>query len=597
MKVLLVHPDDDVQLGPWRRTTWDLIVDFGWSGHNRCLKIGEQLGCRLLHYRALLSPDEYHRRLRKILGAGLGGLIGVDGLDWWDVLVPYYYGVVEQIMLMSALAERAENGAEFAATRPHALVRTLEMVLGQKIRSFGGQREGTIASRFRRYRNAAADLRTSQLAQIAFDKWDVDYRLRRLVSADRIGSSDSMILLPSAYENVSRAQTRYAVMLPDHRFLQVVTRKSGRIADLSPNVGVRSLASYAPLPFKVSTEQECDRLLQLWNDFQRLMSARSTELANAHRMGAFAGAGQILRKLLRVRDAWLRVFETEPISAVLSADENNPLTRLPVLLARARQIPTTYCDHGALNLTPSIRWHASDTYLARGEMARDYWVRWCGLPPHRVLVGASQSASPPAESPNRKPDSIVFFSEQYELSSGRVAQFYQEVLPPLCALALKTGSKLIVKLHPFESARNRRRLVDKLLSAQQSAVVQVVDGALTPELLERAWCAITVESSIVLDCALYRVPCFLCSWLDVSWSGYASQFVQFGVGHVLNSAEEITGIPGLLGKIRRANPGALSAAIDPQRLAGILLGSDLARLSEAGSPETTIFSMNSHAGD
>ena len=69
----------------------------------------------------------------------------------------------------------------------------------------------------------------------------------------------------------------------------------------------------------------------------------------------FDGFADFLKRGLRVRDAWREVFAREPITTVLSADEYNPYTRLPILLARSRKLRTVFCDHGALNMSFGIR--------------------------------------------------------------------------------------------------------------------------------------------------------------------------------------------------------------------------------------------------
>jgi hypothetical protein len=57
---------------------------------------------------------------------------------------------------------------------------------------------------------------------------------------------------------------------------------------------------------------------------------------------------------------------------------------------------------------------------------------------------------------------------------------------------------------------------------------------------------LTVQSSTALECAALNVPIFFCAWLRDPYSGYVQQYARFGVGHVLESADEIAEIPGLL---------------------------------------------------
>jgi hypothetical protein len=113
-------------------------------------------------------------------------------------------------------------------------------------------------------------------------------------------------------------------------------------------------------------------------------------------------------------------------------------------------------------------------------------------------------------------------------------------------LAFSEGRELIIKLHPSESFAERSRLVEQILRPEQRRVVRVVGGPLQAELLERAWFGVTVLSTVVVECALQGVPCFLCSWLE-SWPyGYIDQFTRFGVGIRLGEPSEIRRIPGML---------------------------------------------------
>ena len=49
--------------------------------------------------------------------------------------------------------------------------------------------------------------------------------------------------------------------------------------------------------------------------------------------------------------------------------------------------------------------------------------------------------------------------------------------------------------------------------------------ALQPEMLNKTWFGVTILSTVVVECALRGIPCFLCAWLE-SWPyGYIDQFV------------------------------------------------------------------------
>jgi len=581
MKILLVHPDDSVEVGAWAATRWDMAIDLGWSGRHAYAEQCERLGFRVLSIYDLLDHAQHRCRMREILTLGLNQVVDSESVDWWDAFSPFPYRQLDQLLLSAAITEQIPDHAEIFATRPHFTLAALALLLNKKtspaemnrrnIKTFSPGGPG-FRMHSRRWLKAVLTLRPEQLTEIAFDKWDLDYRLRRHFVRQPKPSSAPAILLPSAYRNVSWAQVAYARMLPHRRFLLVVTRRNGRLPKLPGNVELRSLASYAPrhLP---SFDHEYAQLLSRWQDLQNGRFENNRVLRAARELRVFDGFAGFLQSGLRVRDAWREVFAREPITAVLSADENNPYTRLPIMLARSRNLPTVFCDHGALNMSLAIRPALSGTYLLKGEMARDYIVERCGLSPSKVVVGGpleTHSAGPPSAPTQR--DWIVYYSEPYELSSSRSATFYTELLPELCRLARLVNRKVIVKLHPFESRRTRTALIHKVLPAEQRSLVEVRGGPMAPDLFARAWCSLTVESSVAVESTLNGVPCFLCSWFDASWYDYGKQFAKYSAGYPLDSPQQIREIPQLLERLQitEATRRGLQTSISPQRLESVL---------------------------
>jgi hypothetical protein len=579
MKILLVHPDDSVEVGPWAGTRWDLAVDLGWSGRDAYSGQTERLGFRVFSIYELLDHKQHRRRLRELLDLGLDQLVDAESVDWWDAFSGYSCWQLHQLLLFAALAEQIPAQAQIFATRPHSGVRALSLLLNLEIKCFlAGHRAGDgpigFRARLLRYSKAAFTFRPSQLTEIAFDKWDIDYRLRRHFARLPKTLTAPAILLPSGYVNVSRAQVAYARMLPHQRFLLVVTRRNGRLPQLPPNVELRWLASYAPriLP---STDEERARLLARWQEVRDDLFETNPFLRLANKLNLFDGFASFLKGGLRVRDAWREVFARERITTVLSADENNPYTRLPIWLGKSRNMRTIFCDHGALNLGLGFRRPVSDTYLVKGDMARDYCVEWCGLSEEQIVVGGpAETHSPLLSSNGTKGDWIVFYSEPYELFSGRTQALYAEVLPQLCLLAKRMNRKVIIKLHPFESLRVRTAIVDRVLSAEQQSLVEIRQGSMTPDLFARAWCSLTVESSVAVESTINGVPCFLCSWFDTSWYDYGKQYAKYSAGYPLNSPQQIREIPQLLEQfqITEAIRQSLQSSLSPEDLELIVSG-------------------------
>src|SRR5207302_5527195 len=217
------------------------------------------------------------------------------------------------------------------------------------------------------------------------------------------------------------------------------------------------LASYAK--YSTDTSREYEELLQKWQIFRAELES-VPEIFLLGRLGLLDSFPKLLRQGLAIREAWRQVFEIEPVKAVLCADDSNPYTRIPVLLARNRGIPAIACHHGALDGAHLFKRSHADVILAKGRMEEDYLVRVCGVPEEKVELGAPGRL--PALNVQRDREQapfITFFSEPYEVASARTAEFYRDLLPPLADMALKTGRKLVVKLHPFESQRERRGLI------------------------------------------------------------------------------------------------------------------------------------------
>ncbi len=542
MKVLFVHPDDSPLDGPWRSVRWDYIVDLGWSGPHVYAQWGAEMGCPV---RALygFSQEAGVLEIRNFLAAGLGQIVDSEGIDWWEIWAPVRYLQIFELLLIIRLSQEI-TGAELAATRPHRLLPFISKVFDRDVHCFNPNRPSIWRDRLRRFVKAASILSPAQIVDISFDKWDPDYRLRARFSRRGSTSRAARVLLPSAYVNVSRVLNAYASLLPERDFLMVATRRNGALAGFNRNVSVAKLASYAATVLSDSTRREIHELQLTWKKLSSEGIPVGDGMHLAIELGIFDDFSSNLEQGLRIRDAWRNVFASENICAVGCGDENVPTTRVPVLLARRRGIPTFYFEHGALNALLPLRALACDTYVAKGEMEQDYMIQHCAVPASRILVGAPSGRQSGRQGEDGS--SIVFFSEQYELSSGRTQSFYREVLPRLCALARQCGRRVIVKLHPFESPRLRTRIIGNTVSREDRKLIDIVHGPITPELMQRAWCALTLESSVAVECAMNGVPCFLCGWFEISFAGYAKQYIKFGAARRLESPEEIASIPDLL---------------------------------------------------
>jgi hypothetical protein len=286
-------------------------------------------------------------------------------------------------------------------------------------------------------------------------------------------------------------------------------------------------------------------------------------------VGCFDSVPQMLQQGLFIRDAWLKVFASEQVSAVLSADEMNWHTRLPLLIARARGLPTVACHHGALDRRYSLRGTSADCLLVKSSMERNYVIDVCRQPVKQVEVGAPLRGQFAGSNYQHK-STITFFSEPYEHLGQRCREKYQEILPRLAQLAESSGRDLVLKLHPFENWRARKQLANELLGREQRLRLKVIEGPLSDELVAQTWFGVTITSTAALDCALQRIPVFLCKWLDSSSSLYAEQFISFGVAKELSSSKAISEIPRMLENFPIVEREKIWQTIRPERLRELL---------------------------
>ena len=507
--------------------------------------------CRVVRAESFREGLEDLKRIRAMFSGGNDHLIDRDGIDWWKLLVPLLISDALDVLIGERAASLISGSDQICATRRGRSVRILESVAGRTIQSFSDPWLVRSKAKTVHYSGLLRRFSIAQLTQIALDKYDSDYRWRSRFSSRQRVSSNAVVLIPSGYSNVSRMATAYAQLLPEQEFLLVATRASAKQFSPGANVRIADLAVYAS---KASQASDDKRLMDAWTKLRRDFChfPGLSVLADTGVMDSFPDH---IRNGVSAREAWRGVLDREPVFGVLCGDDSNFYTRIPVHLAANRGIPTVDFHHGAFDGYYSVKELPSDLYLAKNEMELDYLTQVCDLPAERIVV-----ASPPDHSAENTGsvvrNSILFFSEPYEVAGMRAIEVYRETLPHLCRLARGENRKVLVKLHPFESKRQRSRFLEQVLSPEDREFVSVVDGPLTPELLARAYFGVTVESTTVVDCLRNRVPCFLCGWLSLSPFQYARQYARFGIGDVLQNPQQIASIPERLEQIanRPANP-------------------------------------------
>jgi hypothetical protein len=543
MKTLFIHPEDELQQGPWAGQRWDRIVDLGKDGALSREAAEAAFGCPVSTLDAFRENYAEKRRVRDLLALGLGRLCDQYGLDWWELTAIDVHEQLEVAYLLQKFAGTVAAQDEVYVSRASFHADVLRQMLGSRLHTFGPIQHG--AKGARHYLKVWQKFSMPQLAEIFWDKTDPGFQFRGLFPGRRSVSPDGVILLPSAYVNVSRTARAYAEILPEANFLLVATRRSGLLGHFPSNVSVESLRGYASIG-ATSRGTELHGLNERWESLLReLMSI--AELRTLADLGVFGDFPERFARGFEVRDAWRNVLDREPVRAVICADTSNAFTHIPLLLAAQRGLPTIACHHGALDGRYFFKRNCAGVLLAKGEMERDYLLRVCEVPGDAVEIGApALDKTPRVPSNQAQKPKILFFSEAYEVAGGRARGFYRDILPQLADLAILQNCELIVKLHPSESLAERTRLSTEILSPAQQQVTRVVDGPLTAGLLDQAWFGLTVLSTVAVECALRQVPCFLCTWLEALPYGYVDQFARFGVGMCLQMPDGIRRIPEIL---------------------------------------------------
>jgi len=527
------------------------VIDLGRAGAEAYARAAAGFGCSVTTLSEYRENFREMRRVRDLMALGVGRLSDGFGLDWWELTAILVDQHLEMAFLLGELAKSFGPQDEVHVSRPGLEADVLRLTLGRRLQTFSvlGDRQ---RSGLRRYVSIFRKFPVSQLVEILWDKTDSGYQIRGSFSSKPKPQPHAVVLMPSSYVNVSRTAAAYAETLSETRFLLVVTRQSGWIENLPPNVTATWLRRYAAVRLP-SREVEFRDLLKRWDGLRDELKA-VLEIGTLDELGYLNQFPKWLERGLEIRDAWRNVLDSEPVQAVICADDSNPHSHIPMLLAAHRGLPTIVCHHGALDGRYMFKRNHADVVLAKGAMEKDYLVRLCGVPAEKVEIGAPSLPSHLREEAGSGARScIVFFSEPYEMAGGRARSFYDDILPTLADMALAQNRILVVKLHPSESLSERSRLVEQILRPERRSVTQVVGGALQAGLMNHALFGVTVLSTVAVECALRGIPCFLCGWLESSHFGYIGQFARFKAGIRLEKPGDLLEIPNILRSYQKAS--------------------------------------------
>lgn len=553
MKILLLHSEDLPWQRPWGGSRWDLIVDLAFAGRDTYERWSLQCGTPVRSIHEYAGDGESYASVREVLDTGRNQLVDSMGLDWWEIIAAVEYQEFHRLYLLQCLHRELGFEISYFTTQPSSFSRLLSSLTGNAVPSF--KAPAGRAQALRRSLRSAMKFTPATMLEIACDKWDPQYLLRRHVTQSRRAAArEPVVLLPSAYCNVTRLLLQYARDVPAKNFLLAATRRSGTSSNLPDNVTQTLLSSYAQSG-SVSEGEEAE-LLNRWAKFESTVLQQTDALRWSRDAGVWKAFPFQLRTGLRLRNAWHTLLREEPVVGVLCADDLNYYTRIPLILAGNMGLNAVYCYHGALDGGLLFKRPYAGRYLVKGEMEKDYLLHRSLVEPGLVEIGAPSSYSEDDVGPIRaNSGKIVFFSQPYEVLAGRSAEIYREVLPQLCAVGQRTGRRVIVKLHPFESAKGRKKLLQSVLTNEEFSVVDVSADSSLQRVLADAWCGVGVDSSVAAECSLAGVPYFLCGWLDFGGFGYSRQLARFGAGRMLERPSRLAEIPEMIA----SSPGRIAS--------------------------------------
>lgn len=560
MKILLLDPEDSVaELASIRH--WDLAVDLARAPLAIYEDWEDLLGCRVISLYDFGREIEDLSVLRELLEVGSGWVTDEWGIDWWNVLSLEFLPEVRLSMLAKRLSKEVNAASELYATRTSATAQAIAVALGTELKR---TRKPSFGRSLRRRYERMTRLDAGQMIQVCEDKFNERQGFRRHF-ARRSRNRTPLILLPSAYINVTRTALSLAELLPHREFLLVTTRRNGRPALLPSNARQCSLGSYS----QKTDKAEFSSLLLRWEALRSKLINSADELDAVNKAGTLTRFPELLRSGLAHRDAWNNLLRSEEIIGCISADDSNPPTLLPLLLVKGLGLPAVASHHGALNFHMAIKRNQADSYIVKSEIEKDYLLRICRLPTEKIVTGYSRKETMGIPGDRSTAPCLVFFTEPYEASGWRLNEVYRDLTPQLIALAAQCGLKLVFKLHPFETVRGHRKMLRELLG-NRAEEIEVIAGPSTQELWRNVRLAITVQSSVALECSQSGIPVFLCGWLRDGWSGYLEQFRRFGVGCVLDDPGQIANIPALL--VRYGTHSSPSLVLDGNELDKALIG-------------------------
>ncbi len=220
--------------------------------------------------------------------------------------------------------------------------------------------------------------------------------------------------------------------------------------------------------------------------------------------------------LARLTACWERYLDTAAPRLVVVANQWGVEGWL-LRIARARGIPTLQLMHGVPVGTSRLIQQAplhSDGLVVWGHFWRS---RWPAMLRDRIVVANPGVIHTVQRDHGAGPRRVTLFSAPIERIPFLCASEWEALLVGLLDGLLNAGHEVTIRAHPLE---HPRRLLDALRRHAGTIPRGVKVSKVEPlaEVLAQTDVAITLFSTVMLDCVASGIPVIVPGWMDYGWS-------------------------------------------------------------------------------
>lgn len=365
------------------------------------------------------------------------------------------------------------------------------------------------------------------------------------------------LLCTSTYENTARAMLRYASHFPRRPALAAWRFRAARAWEDAGGPGAFGIASFLAGRARASRDRSARIAVSLR---QGLAAIRPTvagdERKEAERLGTLL-EGPIARAVGGFTVAFEKALDSLGPRAVAVGNEFAYTDRAALLIARRAGLQTVAFAHGIFDHHYRDLPVLADLFVTWGGASARF-VRESGVSDPARVAAIRPEWSVPAPAPARS--NVVVFSQPVQFSRVDTSGYHQGVRR-VCEILHATGRHVFLKPHPLEDVSVWKGIAAEVLGRTVSAAA----------LLRQAGAALLLDSSVVVDALLARVPVVGIGWCD---SVYGERFEREGWMRRARTPEEAAEcIRAIVGFERdTADPFSGEGAGDGERLRALLRG-------------------------